>query len=115
MNDCATGTGTAPTPVEERLRAALAARAQSVGPAGLRPPRPPSAATHPRRLPVRRIAVGLLALAAVVALVFLTGRDDRPRPAEPARSPRPATGAPTPAPTTVRPSPAQPSPSSPAP
>ncbi|MEU1466195.1 hypothetical protein ABZ467_37395 [Streptomyces sp. NPDC005727] len=111
MNDSATGT--APTRVEERLRAALAARAQSVGPADLRPPRPPSAATRSRPLPVRRIAAGLLALAAVAALVFLTVRDDRPRPAEPARSPRPTTGTPTPVPTTAPPSPARPSPSSP--
>ncbi|MFF8478459.1 hypothetical protein [Streptomyces sp. NPDC015414] len=112
MNDSPTGTGTAPTRVEERLRAALDARARSVGPADLRPPRPPSA-TRSRRLPVRRVTVGLLALAAVAALVFLTVRDDRPRPAEPARSPRPTTGTPTPVPTTVPPSPARPSPSSP--
>ncbi|MEU1707506.1 hypothetical protein ABZ478_19105 [Streptomyces sp. NPDC005706] len=113
MNDSATGT--APTRVEERLRAALAARAQSVGPADLRPPRPPSAATRSRPLPVRRIAAGLLALAAVAALVFLTVRDDRPRPAEPARSPRPTTGTPSPVPTTAPPSPAPPSPARPSP
>ncbi|MEU1408577.1 hypothetical protein ABZ471_40920 [Streptomyces sp. NPDC005728] len=113
MND--SGTGTASTPVEERLRAALAARAQSVGPADLRPLRPPTGAVRPRRVAVRRVAVGLLALAAVAALVFFTVRSGPARPAEPAHSPRPTTGTPSPVPSPVRPSTAEPSPSSPGP
>ncbi|MGW5329341.1 hypothetical protein [Streptomyces sp. NPDC004014] len=117
MNDSAPGgTGTASAPVEERLRAALAARARSVGPADLRPARPPSAAARSRRPPLRRVTIGLLALAAVAALVFLTVRNEQPRPSAPARSPRPmTTGTATPPPTTVPPQPARPSPSSPAP
>ncbi|ANP51116.1 hypothetical protein J2Z21_003165 [Streptomyces griseochromogenes] len=110
MNE--SGTGTVPTPVEERLRAALAARARSVGPADLRPLRPPTGAVR-RRVPVRRIAVGLLALAAVAALVFFALRSTPPRPAEPARSPRPTTGTPSPVPSPVQPSTAAPSPSPP--
>ncbi|WP_445284395.1 hypothetical protein [Streptomyces sp. DSM 118148] len=114
MNDSAPGgTGTAAAPVEERLRAALAARARCVGPADLRPPRPPSAAARSRRPPLRRVTIGLLALAAVAALVFLTVRNEQPRPTAPARSPRPTSGTATPPPTTVPPEPARPSPSSP--
>ncbi|WP_241740763.1 hypothetical protein [Streptomyces sp. L2] len=41
------GTSAAPTQVEERLRAALAARAHSVRPADLRPLGPPTAADRP--------------------------------------------------------------------
>ncbi|MEU5537320.1 hypothetical protein [Streptomyces sp. NPDC020362] len=111
----ASGTGTAPTGVEERLRAALAARAQSVGPADLRPLRPPTAALRPRRVTVRRVAVGLLALAAVAALVFFTVHDGPARPAEPAHSPGPTIGTPSPVPSPVRPSTAEPTPRSPAP
>ncbi|MET8583707.1 hypothetical protein ABZX39_22975 [Streptomyces collinus] len=108
------GTGT--TAVEERLRAALAARAQSVGPADLRPLRPPAATARPRRAVLRRTAVGLLALAAAAALVFLAVRGGPDRPAEPAHRPRPpATGTPTPVPSPVRPTTAQPSPSVPGP
>ncbi|TWV55531.1 hypothetical protein FRZ03_07445 [Streptomyces misionensis] len=118
MND--PGTADTPRPVEERLRAALAARANAVGPADLRPLRPPSAAPHPRRpalppLRLRGAAVGLLALAAVVALVLLTLHDTRTRPAEPARSPRPAVTTPVPVPVpsgTVRTPVAVPSPAS---
>ncbi|MFC9280733.1 hypothetical protein [Streptomyces collinus] len=108
------GTGTAA--VEERLRAALAARAQSVGPADLRPLRPPAATGRPRAVVLRRTAASLLALAAVAALVFLAVRGGPDRPAEPAHRPRPpATGTPTPAPSPVHPTTAQPSPSVPGP
>ncbi|MFF5013213.1 hypothetical protein [Streptomyces sp. NPDC001165] len=113
MNE--SGTGTAPKPVEERLRAALAARAQSVGPADLRPLRPPTGAVRPRRVLVRRVAVGLLALAAVAALVFFTVRGGPPHPAEPARSPRPSIGTPSPDPSPVHPSRAEPTPTFPTP
>ncbi|MFF8423674.1 hypothetical protein ACF07Y_00735 [Streptomyces sp. NPDC016566] len=113
MNE--SGTGTAPTPVEELLRAALAARAQSVGPADLRPLRPPTGAARPRRVPVRRVTVALLALAAVAALVFFTVRGGPAHPAEPARSPRPTIGTPSPEPSPVRPSTAVPTPASPTP
>ncbi|MGZ0200776.1 hypothetical protein ACNFR7_11390 [Streptomyces sp. RM1] len=121
MNDPAAAD--TPRPVEERLRAALAARANAVGPADLRPLRPPSAA--PRRLalplplpslrslPSRAAVAGLLALAAVAALVLLTLHDPRTRPAQPAHSPRPAVTTPTPVPSASAHSPrAVPSPAS---
>ncbi|MFD5792021.1 hypothetical protein ACFWIO_00485 [Streptomyces diastatochromogenes] len=107
------GTGTVPTPVEERLRAALAARAQSVGPADLRPLRPPTGNVRTGRL-VRRVAVGLLTLAAVAALVFFTVvRGGPDHPAEPAHSPRSTTDTPSAVPSPVRPTTAEPTPSSP--
>ncbi|WP_333776364.1 hypothetical protein [Streptomyces sp. IBSBF 3136] len=119
------GTGTGPAPVEERLRAALAARALSVGPADLRPLRPPSATGRPRPAVLRRTAVGLLALAAAAALVFLAVRGGPDRPAEPAHRPRPTTGTPTtgnpttgspsPVPSPARPTTSRPSPSVPGP
>ncbi|KOV93633.1 MULTISPECIES: hypothetical protein [unclassified Streptomyces] len=115
MNE--SGTRSTATPVEERLRAALAARADSVGPADLRPLRPPAGAVRPRRVLVRRAVAGVLALAAVAALVFFTTRGGPSHPAGPARSPRPPTGTPSsvpsPVPSPVRPSTAQPSPSAP--
>lgn len=113
MNE--SGTGTAQTPVEERLRAALAARAQSVAPGDLRPLRPPAAAVRPGRVLLRRVVVGALALAAVAALVFFTVRGGQSRPTEPARSPHPTTGTPSPVPSAVTPSTAEPSPSAPPP
>ncbi|MBL1103945.1 hypothetical protein JK361_04880 [Streptomyces sp. 5-8] len=113
MNE--SGTGIAATPVEERLRAALAARAHAVGPSDLRPLRPPAAGVRPRRVLVRRAVVGVLALAAVAALVFFTMRGGQPRPAGPARSPHLPTGTPSPVPSSVPPSRAQPSPSVPQP
>ncbi|MDX2594527.1 hypothetical protein PV343_20080, partial [Streptomyces sp. WI03-4A] len=65
---------------------------------------------------LRRTAVGLLALAAVAALVFFAVRGGPDRPAEPAHRPRPpATGTPSPVPSPVRPTTAQPSPSVPGP
>ncbi|GAA3136659.1 hypothetical protein GCM10010521_23550 [Streptomyces rameus] len=117
MNDCGpgTGSGTAAEPVEQRLRAALAARAHAVGPADLRPPRPPAGPVRSRRVVARRTVAGLLALAAVAALVFFTMRGGASRPAEPARPAHPRTGTPSPAPSTVTPSTAQPSPSAPRP
>ncbi|MFJ7147461.1 hypothetical protein ACIQVT_04550 [Streptomyces sp. NPDC100445] len=109
------GTGTTAAPVEERLRAALAARARSVGPGDLRPLRPPVTAVRRHRV-LRRTAAGVLALAAVAALLFLALRDGPPHRAEPARIPRPGpsrpvTGTPSPVPGPVTPSPFRPSPS----
>ncbi|MFG2602661.1 hypothetical protein ACGFT2_03705 [Streptomyces sp. NPDC048514] len=109
MNE--SGTGTASALVEERLRAALAARARSVGPADLRPLRPPVAQARPGRVRLRLAVVGVLALAAVAALVFFTVRDAHPGPSGPARPPRPTTGTPSPAPSPPGPLTAQPSPS----
>ncbi|MFB7597473.1 hypothetical protein [Streptomyces sp. NPDC056160] len=91
--------------VEERLRAALDARARLVGPDRLRPSAPPAAppaapAAAWRR--IRRGAPALLALAAVVAGVVLwldSRHQDAPAP--PARMPATSpsvTGPPTPAP-----------------
>ncbi|KUM99872.1 hypothetical protein AQI95_37250 [Streptomyces yokosukanensis] len=109
------GTGIEEALLEERLRAALAARAHSVGPADLRPLRPPTEAARPRRLVLRRAVVGVLALAAVAALVFFTVRGRPDRPAEPARPPRPTIGTPTPVPSAVPSSTAEPSPYAPQP
>ncbi|MBV2356690.1 hypothetical protein KUM39_20315 [Streptomyces sp. J2-1] len=93
-------------PVEERLRAALAARAESVRPADLRPLRPPTGGPALRPVLVRRVALGLLALAAAAALVFLGVRGAPSHPAEPARPGHPT---PTPTPTGAMPSRAAPS------
>ncbi|MFG2357195.1 hypothetical protein [Streptomyces sp. NPDC048521] len=113
MNESGTAIGS--TPVEERLRAALAARAHSVGPADLRPLRPPAEAVRPRRVLLRRAVVGVLALAAVAALVFFTVRDGQARPTGPAHSPRPTIGTPSPVPSPARPSASEPYPSAPRP
>ncbi|MEV6112618.1 hypothetical protein AB0L59_08830 [Streptomyces sp. NPDC052109] len=113
MNE--SGTGTARPPVEERLRAALAARARSVGPADLRPLRPPTAVLRPRRVLVRRAVAGAVALAAVAALVFFAVRGGPSHPTEPARRPHPTTLTPSPVPSAVTPSAAEPSPSAPHP
>ncbi|MFF8726670.1 hypothetical protein ACF073_09280 [Streptomyces sp. NPDC015171] len=109
MNE--SGTGSTATQVEERLRAALAARAHSVGPADLRPLRPPAGPVRSRRVLVRRAVVGVLALAAVAALVFFTVRGGSPRPAEPARPPHLPTGSPSPVPSAATPTAARPTPS----
>ncbi|OLZ74414.1 hypothetical protein AV521_01805 [Streptomyces sp. IMTB 2501] len=109
------GTGVDRTLVEERLRASLDARARSVGAADLRPLRPPTDAVRPRRVALRRAVVGVLALAAVAALVFFAVRGGPSRPAEPARPPHPTISTPSPVPTTESPSTAEPSPSAPQP
>lgn len=113
MNE--SSTGSAGTRVEERLRAALAARAESVRPADLRPLAPPPRAVRSTRVLLRRAAVGILALAAVAALVFFTVRGGPDRPAEPARPPRPPVGTPSPVPSSATPSAVRPSPSTPQP
>jgi hypothetical protein len=110
------GTGTARPPVEERLRAALAARADAVGPADLRPLSPPTGAPRVRRVVVRRAVAGVLALAAVAALVFFTVHGAPPaHPSRPARSPHPTVGTPSPVPSPAGPRTAEPSPSGPQP
>ncbi|MGW1055380.1 hypothetical protein [Streptomyces sp. NPDC002521] len=89
--------------------------AHTVGPADLRPLRPPTALVRPRRVALRRAVVGVPALAAVAALVFFSVRGGSPRPAEPARPPHPTAGTPSPVPSTATPSTAEPSPSTPHP
>ncbi|ARP68811.1 hypothetical protein LK07_02420 [Streptomyces pluripotens] len=108
MNE--SGTSTTATPVEERLRAALAARAHSVSPATLRPLRPPTGAVLTRRILLHRTVVGVLVLAAVAALVFFTVRDGPTRPTEPARPPRPTPASRSPVPSPLVPSAPAPSP-----
>lgn len=87
-------------PVEERLRAALCARAGSVGLADLRPAVPPSASGAARAgFAARRAALALFVLAAAVACVlFLVSRGEEDRPARPAGEPS-ATYEDTPVPT----------------
>ncbi|MEU8970478.1 hypothetical protein AB0D11_14550 [Streptomyces monashensis] len=115
MNDSGTSSA-APAQVEERLRAALAARAHSVGPADLGPLPAPTVTARPRRVPLHRAALGMLALAAVAALVFFAVRGGPPRPAEPARPPHPTVEAPSSAAPSPTPSnTAVPSPSTPFP
>ncbi|MEU9101418.1 hypothetical protein [Streptomyces sp. NPDC048361] len=91
-------------PVERRLRAALAARADTVTVTDLRPAEPPG--PHLRRTPLarlrlRRFALPLagLATAAAVAIGYLTitSGPDEQRPL-PANSPGPVQPPPTPAP-----------------
>ncbi|MFE9374871.1 hypothetical protein ACFYM2_34570 [Streptomyces sp. NPDC006711] len=122
-------------PVERRLRAALAARAENITGADLRPARPPgrqSRRTRPARLWPRRLALPLagLATAAAVAVghaVFTPGPEERrplpahsPGPVEPpptrgpsvAPSPKPSpppSSAPSPEPPSVDRSPSSPS------
>ncbi|MEU6462847.1 hypothetical protein [Streptomyces sp. NPDC046976] len=106
--------GSVREPVEERLRAALAARANAVAPADLRPLRPPTEALKAHRLSLRGTVVGLLALAAVAALVLFGLHDGGSRPAPPAHQPRPTVGTPSPMPSSASPSPVA-SPSAPEP
>ncbi|WKE68155.1 hypothetical protein [Streptomyces sp. WP-1] len=106
--------GSVREPVEERLRAALAARANAVGPADLRPLRSPTGALKSYRLPLRGTVVGLLALAAVAALVLFTLHGGGTRPAPPAHHPRPTVGTPSPVPSSASPTPVA-SPSAPEP
>ncbi|AEW99882.1 hypothetical protein SCATT_p16890 (plasmid) [Streptantibioticus cattleyicolor NRRL 8057 = DSM 46488] len=105
-----------PDRLEEVLREALAARADSVGAGDLRPARPPSPAGVPRRHRLHPAVLAAVGLAAVVAAaVFLVhGAADRSRgpsvvpagpsaspsdgPRRPTASPGPGTAAPVPAP-----------------
>ncbi|WP_037860412.1 hypothetical protein [Streptomyces sp. NRRL S-340] len=85
-------------PVEERLRAALDARARLVGPGRLRPSAPPGARGAAAWSRVRRGASALVALAAIVAGVVLwLGQRHQDAPAPPATTPS-VTGPPAPSP-----------------
>ncbi|MFH8336832.1 hypothetical protein [Streptomyces sp. AM6-12] len=103
MNDLTAGESVR-EPVEARLRAALAARANAVGPADLRPLRPPADALKAPLLS-RGAVWGLLALAAVAALVLFALHDTGTRPAEPAGPPRPTVHTPSPLPSSSSPTP----------
>ncbi|WP_405538228.1 hypothetical protein [Streptomyces antimycoticus] len=110
-----------PPPVEDRLRAALDARARLIDVHELSPYRPPTGPAWGARR-IRRVAsaVAVAAAAAAVAFLLLSGSPERPHPAPPARDPRtspPATsvpstnGSPTSAPSPTSP-PATPPPTS---
>ncbi|MEW2291314.1 hypothetical protein ABZ719_01205 [Streptomyces sp. NPDC006743] len=93
-----TATRHAYDPVEERLRAALDARARLVGPGQLRPAAPPAARGAVAWSRVRRGAPALVALVAVVAGVVLwLGQRHQDAPAAPATTPS-VTGPPAPSP-----------------
>ncbi|MFI6936160.1 hypothetical protein [Streptomyces sp. NPDC050287] len=101
MNGQDSGLRLEPVELERRLEAALRARADSVGLSDLRPADPPSGAL-PARVTVRRAALALLALAAVViGVVLMTHREEHPpiRPQTPpaiTRSTSPAPPSPQP-------------------
>jgi hypothetical protein len=86
------GSGLPPDPLEERLRDALRARADSVDLHALRPPAPPTSGHRLFRLPalhpVRRTAVALLVVAAaVIGVLFVAIHEVREPPAGPANHP----------------------------
>ncbi|AQW50913.1 hypothetical protein ACIQPP_20530 [Streptomyces violaceusniger] len=89
-----------PPPVEDRLRAALDARARLIDAHELSPYRPPTGpawGTRRIRRVVSAIAVAAAA-AAAVAFLLLSGSPEDNRPAPPARDPRtspPTTSAPS--------------------
>ncbi|MGK3111025.1 hypothetical protein ACPCYV_45645 [Streptomyces mordarskii] len=89
-----------PPPVEDRLRAALDARARLIDVHELSPYRPPTGPAWGARR-IRRVAsaVGVAAAAAAaVAFLLLSGSPEDNRPAPPARDPHtspPATSAPS--------------------
>lgn len=110
------GPGTEPErPVEERLRRAFTARAESIDIRDLRPAAPPG--PQPRRgrsagaqRPwLRRFALPLAAAAAVAAAVlgYVATKTDGPadRPVPPANSPSPVGPSPSPTPTASTPEP----------
>lgn len=86
------GSGLPPDPLEERLRNALRARADSVDVHALRPPAPPTRQARLFRLPalhpVRRTAVALLVVAAaVIGVLFVALHEVREPPVRPANRP----------------------------
>ncbi|MGA6157780.1 hypothetical protein ACPEIC_31010 [Stenotrophomonas sp. NPDC087984] len=89
-----------PPPVEDRLRAALDARARLIDAHELSPYRPPTGpawGTRRIRRVVSAVAVAAAA-AAAVAFLLLSGSPEDNRPAPPARDPRtspPATSVPS--------------------
>ncbi|GAA1178695.1 hypothetical protein [Streptomyces rhizosphaericus] len=89
-----------PSPTEERLRAALDARARLIDAHDLSPYRPPTGPVWGTRR-IRRVVSAVavtVAAAAAVAFLLLSGSPERPHPAPPARDPRtspPATSVPS--------------------
>ncbi|MEV0909084.1 hypothetical protein [Streptomyces hokutonensis] len=85
------GSGVPPDSVEQRLRDALRARADSVDLSALRPAVPPTARPRFRLTalrPVRRTALALLVVAAaVVGILFAATHLDHRTPVGPARPP----------------------------
>ncbi|MFJ6894198.1 hypothetical protein [Streptomyces hokutonensis] len=85
------GSGVPPDSVEQRLRDALRARADSVDVSALRPAVPPTARARFRVTalgPVRRAAVAVLVVAAVVVgILFAATHLDHRTPVGPARPP----------------------------
>lgn len=86
------GSGLPPDPLEERLRNALRARADSVDLYALRPATSPTSRPRLFRLPalhpVRRTAVALLVVAAaVIGVLFLAIHEVREPPVGPAKRP----------------------------
>lgn len=85
------GSGVPPDSVEQRLRDALRARADSVDLSALRPAVPPTARARFRLTvvrPVRRTALTLLVVAAaVVGVLFAVTHLDHRTPVGPARPP----------------------------
>jgi hypothetical protein len=86
------GSGLPPDPLEERLRNALRARADSVDLRALRPATPPTSRPRLFRLPalhpVRRTAVAwLVVAAALIGVLFVAVHEVRETPAGPANRP----------------------------
>ncbi|MFH9432205.1 hypothetical protein ACH4JZ_28455 [Streptomyces sp. NPDC017615] len=90
-------------PLEDRLRAALEARARLISAHDLSPARPPAGRTWGTRR-VRRVlpvAVAAAAAAAVVVLLLTSNTPDHSRPAPPARHSSPTPTVPHPQPSTT--------------
>ncbi|CDR09703.1 hypothetical protein [Streptomyces iranensis] len=103
-----------PSPIEERLRAALDARARLIDAHDLSPYRPPNGPAWGARR-IRRVVSAVavtVAAAAAVAFLLLSGSPERPHPAPPARDPRPSPPA-TSVPSTNTAPPTRPSPTFP--
>nr|WSY57341.1 hypothetical protein OG999_49260 [Streptomyces sp. NBC_00886] len=85
------GSGLPPDPLEQRLRDALRARADSVDLPALRPAAPPTGQARfrlPVTRPVRRTALALLVVAAaVVGVLFVAAHHGRETPVRPANVP----------------------------
>jgi hypothetical protein len=91
--------------LEARLRQALDARAQTVGPRDLRPATAPSQRRHRSRPPVRALAIALAGVAAAVVCVLLVPGPRRDEPAGPTTPTVFSTHTPSPRPAPVRTSP----------
>jgi len=97
-------------PIEDRLRAALDARARLISAHDLSPSRPPAGPAWGTRR-IRRVVSAVAAAAAVaaaIAFLLLSGSPERPRPAPPARDPgvtHETSPVPSPTESTARPTP----------